>query len=152
MGKRKADIIAGIACVLVASIFWTQTIGLDPESKIFPQILEIFMIIMGFFVMGRGLLQKNESADEQEPEKLDWVKSVVIVIASIVYVLGMTYIGYYVTTAVYLTLGSMYLNDENHSWSKKIGGSMAFGIGVTIVLYLTFYVFLKVPTPSSLLF
>lgn len=152
MTRRKADLIAGIVCVLIASIFWIQGSKLEPDSNLFPKVLEICMIVGGFACIGKSLLSKNKQDDlPDEAEKLDWVKAIVIIVASIIYIFGMVYVGFYVTTLVYLTLGSWYLNDEDRSSLKAIVGSIVFGVGVSVVLYLTFNVFLQVPTPNSLL-
>lgn len=151
MNRRKADVIAGIAGILIAVIFWLQGTNLQPASNLFPKVLEICLIVGGLIAVGRGLLINNQTTQDTG-EKLNWVKAIAIIIASMLYVVGMVYIGFYVTTVLYLTLGSWYLNDIKRFSLKPVCFSLMFGMGVTIVLYATFSLFLKVPTPESLLF
>lgn len=150
MTKRKSDLLAGSASVLVALVFMVQGFGISKRSNSMPFALEIFLIVLGTYLIIRGI--KTNSAEKGEQgEDLDWVRSTVIVLGTFVYVAGIVYIGFYVCTFVYLILGSWYLNEKGLVLSALTFSSF-FSIGITIVLYLTFTVFLKVPTPAGLLF
>ena len=150
MTKRKSDLFAGSASVLAALVFMVQGFGLSKRSNTMPFVLEIFLIVLGIYLIIRGI-RTNAAEKGQESEELNWVKSTVIVLGTFIYVACIIYIGFYVSTFVYLILGSWYLNEKGLALSA-LAFSSSFSIGITVVLYLTFTVFLKVPTPSGLLF
>ena len=66
-----------------------------------------------------------------------------IILASIVYVICIAYIGFYVSTVLYLLLGSWYLNEKGFTL-RTLVFSLVFGVGVSVVLYATFTAFLQV--------
>lgn len=150
MTKRKSDLLAGLASVLVALVFMVQGFGLSERSNTMPKVLEILLIVLGGFLIIRGI-RTNAAEKGEEVDELNWVRSTVIVLGTFVYVAGIVYIGFYVCTFVYLLLGSWYLNEKGFALSA-LAFSSFFSIGIAVVLYLTFTVFLKVPTPVGLLF
>ncbi len=152
MSKRNSDLIAGITSLLIAAIFWSQGLKLGTESNLLPKVLEYFIIIAGLGVLVRGFLRgKDVQGSHEEKEGLNWTRAIVIIIATIVYVICIAYIGFYVSTVLYLLLGSWYLNEKGFTLSSLVF-SLVFGVGVSGILYATFTVFLQVPTPTGLLF
>ncbi|TGE35581.1 tripartite tricarboxylate transporter TctB family protein [Desulfosporosinus fructosivorans] len=151
MTKRKSDLLAGLVSVLVAVVFMVQGSELTERSNTFPQVLEIFLIVTGIYLITRGIRTNGAEKGVEEVNDLHWLKPTVIVLATFIYVAGIVYIGFYVCTLVYLLLGSWYLNEKGFTLSALVFSSF-FSIGITVVLYLTFTVFLKVPTPNGLLF
>ena len=150
MTKRKSDIFAGLASVLVALVFMVQGFELSERSNTMPMVLEFLLIVTGLYLIIRGI-RTNAAVKGEEGEALNWVRSTVIVLGTFVYVAGIIYIGFYVCTFVYLLLGSWYLNEKGFALSALVFSSV-FSVGIAVVLYLTFTVFLKVPTPTGLLF
>ena len=151
MTKRKSDLLAGSASVLVALIFMVQGFELSKRSNTLPFVLEIFLIVTGIYLLVRGIKTNTSEKGEAEKQDIDWVRATVIVLATFVYVAGVVYIGFYVSTLIYLILGSWYLNDKGFTVPALLI-SVIFSIVVSVVLYLTFTVFLQVPTPSGLFF
>lgn len=151
MTKRKSDLLAGLASVLVAVVFMVQGLELSDRSNTFPKVLEIFLIVSGLYLIIRGIKTNAVEKGGEVETDVDWVRATVIVVATFVYVACLVYIGFYVSTFVYLILGSWYLNEKGLTLPALLFSSF-FSIGITVVLYLTFTVFLKVPTPTGLLF
>lgn len=152
MSERNSDLIAGITSLLIAAIFWSQSLKLSPESNLFPKVLEYFIIIAGLGVLVRGFVRGKEAqGNHEEKEGLNWTRAIVIILASIVYVVCIAYIGFYVSTVIYLLLGSWYLNEKGFTL-RALVFSLVFGVGVSVVLYATFTAFLQVLTPTGLLF
>lgn len=149
MTRRKADIYAGLVSIFVAIIFMVQGLELTGRSNSLPQVLEIFLIVTGLYLIFKGI--KTNSAEKGEDEGINWLRSTVIVLGTFVYVACIVYIGFYVSTFVYLILGSWYLNEKG-SITSALAFSVLFSVIISGVLYLTFTVFLLVPTPSGLLF
>ncbi|HBW38760.1 tripartite tricarboxylate transporter TctB family protein [Desulfosporosinus sp. BICA1-9] len=151
MTKRKADLLAGLVSILVAIVFMVQGFELSERSNALPFVLEVFLFVSGLYLLIRGIRTNAAEKGEEGESELDWVKSTVIVLATFVYVACVIYIGFYVSTFVYLILGSWYLNERGFTLPALIVSAI-FSIGVSAVLYLTFTVFLLVPTPAGLLF
>lgn len=151
MTKRRSDLLAGSASILVALVFMVQGLELTKRPNTMPFVLEIFLIVFGIYLVIRGIKTNADEIGEEEKNDINWVRATVIVLATFVYVACIVYIGFYVSTFVYLILGSWYLNDKGFS-VPALGISVIFSIVVCVVLYLTFTLFLKVPTPSGLFF
>lgn len=149
MAGRKADLIAGVASIVVALLFGFQGRELSLASKIFPLVLEVFLVLMGAVLILRGLRGSKEQQGGQE--QIDYTRAWLVVLASLVYVAAINYIGFYVSSFVFLTLLSWFLSDRGRNL-PSLGISGLFGLLVTGVLYATFWLFLKVPTPQGLLF
>jgi len=151
MSRRKTDIIAGLISTLVAVVFILDGSKLSPDANRFPMVLEWFLIICGLFLIARGIFVKKSADTGDEKEVIDWVRAAVIILATIVYVVCVVYIGFYVSSVLYLVLGSWYLNEHGFK-VRPLLLSIVFGVLLSATLYVTFTVFLQVSTPSGLLF
>jgi len=151
MTKRKSDILAGLVSILVAVVFMVQGFKLSERANAMPFVLEIFLIVTGIYMVIRGIRTKAAERGEEGEADINWVRAMVIVLATFVYVAGVIYIGFYVSTFVYLILGSWYLN-ENGLTLPALMLSLIFSTAITAVLYLIFTVLLLVPTPAGLFF
>ncbi len=149
VSSRKADLIAGLASIAVALIFGFQGRELSFASNIFPRVLEVFLILAGAVLILRGLSRSMEQPGKKE--HIDYSRAWLVVLASLIYVAAINYIGFYVSSFVFLTLLSWLLSDRGRNL-PSLGISTLFGLLVTGALYATFWLFLKVPTPQGLLF
>ncbi len=150
MTKSRTDILAGLACLVVALVFYIQGMDLSPKADLYPKILEIFVAMMGVFLITRGALTARTSSKVEEVD-FDRIKGIVIVIASILYVAAIYYIGFYVSTLFFLALCSWYLSQKGLN-IRAFSISGGFGLFLTVLLYLLFTAILKVPTPEGILF
>ncbi len=151
MTKRKSDILAGLVSILVAVAFMVQGFKLSDRVNAMPLVLEIFLIVTGIYMLIRGFISKGAEKGEEGEADINWVRAMVIVLATFVYVAGVIYIGFYVSTFVYLLLGSWYLNEKGLTLSALML-SLIFSTAISGVLYLIFTVLLLVPTPAGLFF
>lgn len=150
MSRRKADLIAGIVSIIVALVFGIQGRELSFLSNLFPLTLEAFLVLSGVALLVRGFLSGEGQTNSNE-EKLDYGRGWLVIIASLVYVAAINFVGFYVSSFVFLTLLSWFLGDRRwnlHAW----GISSLFGLVVTGILYVAFWLFLKVPAPQGILF
>lgn len=148
---RSADLIAGIASIVVALLFGFQGRDLSFASNLFPLVLEVFLVLTGAVLIVRGLTGSREQKNEDKKEKLDYGRAWLVIIASLVYVAAINIIGFYVFTFAFLGLLSWLLSERGRNL-PALGISGLFGLVVTGVLYATFWLFLKVPTPAGFLF
>lgn len=150
MSKRISDLIAGLFSILVAVIFLLGGQKLAEDSKRFPGVLEWFLIFCGLLLIARAIFVK-QSERVEEKDAIDWVRASVIMVGSILYVICLNFIGFYVSSVIYLALGSWYLNEHGFKLRPLIS-SIAFGVLLSAVLYGTFSVFLHVYTPKGFFF
>ncbi|MCB8814211.1 tripartite tricarboxylate transporter TctB family protein [Desulfosporosinus shakirovi] len=151
MTKRKSNLLAGLAIIIVAIVFMVQGFELSERSNALPFVLEIFLIVTGIYLLFQGIKTNAAEKIEEEEANLNWVRATVIVFATFIYVACVVYIGFYVSTFVYLILGSWYLNERGLTLFA-LTVSTIFSVVISVVLYLTFTVFLLVPTPSGFFF
>lgn len=129
---------------------FVQGKNLSPDANLYPQVLEVCIALIGVFLLARGVVTAKASEQVAEVD-FDKVKGVVIVIASIIYVAAIYFIGFYVSTFFFLALCSWYLSKKGLNL-RAIGISAGFALFLTVMLYLLFTVLLKVPTPEGILF
>lgn len=85
---------------------------------------------------------------EDEPAPVFSPSALLIAICSIFYTIGITYIGFYISTFVCMLV--LYLGFEN--WQKrKLRVGVIFSLGLCLIFYVSFY-FLKIYLPDGLLF
>ncbi|GAB6180113.1 tripartite tricarboxylate transporter TctB family protein [Desulfotomaculum defluvii] len=149
MSHKVADILTGIVTLLVAAAFYVQGTELEFESNIFPLVIEVFLLLTGIYMLVRGFLDK--SGKSMGDTNIDYRRGMLMVLASVVYVAAISFIGFYVSSFVFLVLMSWFLSDKGLNL-KSFGISTVFAVIMIIAVYGTFSMFLDVPTPVGILF
>lgn len=103
--KLKTDQIIGIGAILVAAFFFyhTRTIRvpenmIDPGPRLMPYLAQLIMVICGV-----GMIVESERKNEPEKEYLSkqgWIKLGIIFGVIIAYAIGLTYLGFIITTPI----------------------------------------------------
>lgn len=148
MDNRASDRSAGLFCIIVTAVFYWQGRGLSAESVLLPLVLEVFLLIMGLYLVGRSFIIASE---EMEDEHLTYSRSWVMIAATIVYLVAIELIGFYISTGVFLIVISWFFNDHGYTY-RSLLTSVLYGLIVTASIYATFSMFLQVPTPEGLFF
>lgn len=149
MSNKVADILTGIVSILVAAAFYVQGGELEFESNVFPLVIETFLVLTGVYMIIRGLLDK--SGKSSNSSDIDYRRGLLIVAATIVYLAAVNFVGFYVSSFVFLVLMSWFLSDRGLN-VKSFGISTAFAVIMIVAVYGTFSMFLEVPTPVGILF
>lgn len=149
MTKKKADILTGIVNIVVAAAFYVQGRELEFHSNIFPLLLEAFLVISGIYLIIRGMMCKGEACSAGE--NINYNRAFIMILATVFYIVCVNLIGFYVSSFAFLTLMSWFLSDRGLNL-KSLGISLGFAAVLTGAVYLTFTVFLGVPTPAGFLF
>lgn len=149
MTKKKADILTGIVNIVVAAAFYVQGRELEFHSNVFPLLLEAFLVITGLYLIIRGLMCKGKECSTGE--NINYNRAFIMVLATVFYIVCVNLIGFYVSSFAFLTLMSWFLSDRGMNL-PSLGISFGFAIVLTGAMYLTFTVFLGVPTPAGFLF
>lgn len=91
--------------------------------------------------------KRDSIKDEAKPTGKINKKVLVIIAASLLFVLGATYIGFFTSTLLFVFSITFYLNEKT---KKNIVKSASFSVGLTIILYIVFN-FINVYFPETLL-
>ncbi|MEG6521259.1 tripartite tricarboxylate transporter TctB family protein [Desulfotomaculum sp. 1211_IL3151] len=149
MTNKVADILTGLVSILVALAFYVQGTELAFESNIYPMTMEIFLVITGIYMIVRGV--RDNSGEAKDKTDINYTRGAVIVVATALYLIGIKFIGFYVTSFAFLVLVSWYLSDKGLT-IKSLGVSTVFAVILIAAVYGTFSLFLDVPTPAGILF
>lgn len=154
MASHKGDILAGLAVLAVCAMFHFQSADLEGLALLFPRMLVIFMTIGGLYLVAKGVVKGRRFAhvEHKEAEPLDAKRVVTIALGSIVYVLTIPVVGFYLTTVLFLFAMSFILSDGNKKSLKKVVASALFTAVLCISVWLGFSLLLSVPTPTGMLF
>lgn len=149
LSSKKADIYFGLFSIALALAFYVQGRELTFESVLFPIILEVFLTVTGIILLLRGFAGKQDKP--LGGSNIAYSRAFLIIGATIVYLLGIMFIGFYISSFVFLIVMSWLLSDRGLTVSS-FGISTLFSLILTGAVYITFSLLLSVPTPSGILF
>lgn len=143
------DAILGMVLVAISVLTWILYLnGLSHEASIFPKVT--------FFVVGLVGLVQIFFATFVHSDDLKWIPWKVvgeISIATILAVVLAKIVGFYtVSFLLMFYVGIRMVMVSGNDPKKYLLKMLAFGVGVIIFFYLSFGVFLYLPTPRGILF
>ena len=148
MKMVKTDI--GVVAVFygICALFYTQTLKLDADSQTYPR----FIILLLFGLTTLYLLQmlfrarkngvQNSNGEFQGFQPLQFFGCLVL---TLLYLLGVSFIGFYVSTTVFMVVTLLFLK------VKPLPIVIATA-AILLLVYVAFTLFLKVKLPAGLLF
>ncbi len=146
--KRKytGRIVIPVFFIELAVLFGILTIGFpnkgdDVGPGVVPGLWIIGILGLSIFLLIRGLL----GHEDEDPEWGSTGKVGVVIAMTILYLIIMQFIGYYIATVCFLAGGMYYLGYRN--WKVII----SISAGWILISYLAFYRLLYVPLPRGLL-
>ncbi|MBW2146238.1 MAG: tripartite tricarboxylate transporter TctB family protein [Deltaproteobacteria bacterium] len=155
---RRKDVYAVIFVLAVCLLAYWEALSYPHESAYFPRIIIGLLALMTCILLGKlilaGIREKREGLQVPlEPgEKLPFwkqevIRKVVIMLGgSIVYLLIMPSVGFFLTTLVYLPAMIRLLG------VRKVRTIALSSFVVLFFIYLVFTNFLKVPLPEGIAF
>ncbi|MBT2642508.1 tripartite tricarboxylate transporter TctB family protein [Bacillus sp. ISL-41] len=151
--ERKKDLIVSIIVLAISALFYVNTKTLTSPADIFPKVVIFIFALLGVILLLKVIFYKNyeDSAKSENVEvisnpKKRWIS----ITALILYTILIPIIGFYVTSAIFLTLISVYLRDEKQGLFGYLK-PLLLSCLVMAILYGTFNVFLRVPVPAGIL-
>jgi hypothetical protein len=113
-----------------------------PQSGYFPFYIGLFICICSAVVFAQGLLRLK--TDQQVFVTSGRFRQVlVILLPSTIYVLGVQFIGIYVSSALFIALFMRIAG--KYSWIR----SVAVGAGVSVSAFVMFEIWFKIPLPKG---
>jgi hypothetical protein len=148
MTRKYADLFSGLGFMIMALLFWSAGRDLTGISRVFPGILELFLILGGAGLVVNSLRKSlGETACEDKPV---WGRVCLILVCSLIYVVCVPLLGFYVASASFLVFVAMLLGGK---WDRKHAiTAICFALGLCLLIYLVFKLMLSVPTPTGILF
>ena len=143
MEKFQKKYIAVIIISIVTFSFFIQSFSLVKDAGLFPRLISgilIFLNTLYALEIYRGIDNKKKKKDDMLPNKL-----IGIIVLSTLYVIIVNFLGYVITTLIYLPVTMRYLGIKNN---KII--LLSSVISVTVI-YLCFVTLLDVPIPTGIL-
>jgi putative tricarboxylic transport membrane protein len=154
LGERGRDLVVSIIVLAISILFYFNTKTLAAPADIFPKVVIGFFFGLGTLLLLKTIFFKKygkETEDEKESEEaVDQKRRWVSIVCLLAYIIIFPIVGFYVTSAIFLTLISVYLRGEKQGFIGYLKPFMISCI-VMVILYGTFNVFLKVPIPTGLL-
>jgi len=149
MTQRSANILTSFVMLGVCAFFLYLTNKLSYPSNVFPYIIIAGIAILSTMILLQNILAKNET--RKNLYEINYKRVIGIVVASIIYISTISTFGFYSVTFIYLMVMSVMLQSQetNIKMTIKIRNSLLLTIGVVILVYIVFGVFLKVPTPEG---
>ncbi|MBS8263707.1 tripartite tricarboxylate transporter TctB family protein [Mesobacillus boroniphilus] len=151
--ERKKDLIVSIIVLAISALFYVNTKTLTSPADIFPKVVIFIFSLLGVILLLKVIFYKNyedidksENAEAISNPKRRWIS----ITALILYTILIPIIGFYVTSAIFLTLISVYLRDEKQGLFGYLK-PLLLSCLVMVILYGTFNVFLRVPVPAGIL-
>lgn len=141
---NKKELVGSICFIALFSSSFSISIRYE-HFGVFPAIISGIGVLLSLFWFIRVLLKKYAVTGEALSAN-QIIHIVVAVIAAIAYIFGISIIGYLVSTIVFITLMTYYLEPKNKKYVYPLV-AVAFA-GVT---YMGFKVLLGVPLPAGLL-
>jgi len=154
MGRR--DSYVAIFLLVFCGLAYWEAYPYPHASAYFPRIIILLLAIMSCALWGKSILEgRKEKAPGDRPPgaeglsfwKKEVVRKVILMIAvSVIYLLIMSSVGFYLTTLVYLPVMIWLLG------VRKIRViTLSTGL-VLFFIYLVFSAFLRVPIPEGIFF
>ena len=151
MPKSTADILAGLAFLAVAAMFWVQFAGGDGVSYIFPASLILFLALGGVWFVLKGLWRRTRGEEAAAADKTGWRRVGIIAVLSLLYGLGIPTLGFFASTGLFLFVALYALNPQVPLGARVLR-ALVFAVVFSLAIWLGFVKMLNVPTPAGLLF
>lgn len=142
---RKYDRFLTIGLFVLEAFYFFLIKQLPPKAARYPEFVLSLMLFLTILLAINTFIIKPKNVEEEDKFKGNLFKQFFFVIAiSVVYVILIDIVGFFVSTAIYLFVTMVALK-SNVKWSIVV--SILF----PIFLYLVFVSFLKVPVPRGFL-
>jgi len=139
-------IIIPVVLIEMALAFGVVTLNFPKKGDVVgpgvvPALWLIAILIFSILLLTKALFGK----EEKDPPWGHLKKVAAFIIMTILYIIVMQFIGYYLATIIYLILGMYYLSYRN--WTVMV----SIAAGWVIFSYFAFYRLLYVPLPKGML-
>lgn len=149
----KKDRLIGLISLVLGGIFLALTLQIplpasssanEPGPRLFPMIACVLLIVCGL-----GLMLQKQTESEPFLTKEQTKRLLMLLGAFILYCVGLYFVGFVIMTPILLFLTMTMFAGEN---KLPLVVRLVYSVGLTVLVYLIFVVFLKTNIPMGLLF
>lgn len=137
--------VYSLSVTAISALLTVQAFRYPAESSHFPRFLCVLMVLFSLISLSRALKEK-----EQKREEVTFASTIklplIVFLTAIAYIFGIAYVGYFVSTAVYMIFMMLLFGERR---IVPIGAAIAVFI---IVIYALFVHFLGLRLPEGILF
>lgn len=151
MYQHTKDILSGLAFLIIALVFQSQSLNLSGISRIFPQALIIFLIIGSIYLLAKGTInfKKKEGKDT---EVVVMSRVGIISAISFAYILLVPVLGFFAASIIFLFFSAIVFRDKHKTMVESMLLALGFTIIFCVFVWLSFVYLLNVPTPEGMFF
>lgn len=143
---RSKDLYFSILVTALSGFLTAQSYTYEPESAVFPKFLGALMTIFSLMMLFRAI-KAHSAGEAAAPSKPAGFRiAAAIFAASFAYIAGIQYVGYFVSTTIFLVLSMIGFGEKR---PLPIAAATLVFMGVIYVLFISF---LGLRLPTGLLF
>ena len=147
MSQRIVDRIIVLILVVMSISFYVMSESFPSGADTFPKVMLGIICILSLILLGGSFRKKNNEVSEKvKGNLLIAVRPYLTVVFCAVYVIGVQFIGFFVSTFIFGTILMLYLGVKNY---LTILISL---VSLLVAIYLLFVMELHVPLSQGLLF
>jgi len=138
--------------LIFGSAFY-MTFDMHVRSSGYPRMITVAGLIMTALKLARAIHRSKKNIPIDVPAAMSWEQLLTVFAtlgAAFVYVIAIRYVGYMTITFLFITVFSYCLSIHTRVYSNP-WVYPAVGLGITVLLYIAFGVFLNVPLPRGFL-
>lgn len=146
---RRKDLLFGLCMAALSIALAVQSFRYPADSAFFPRILSLLLLALSLVIVIRSLrrpgAQKEEGVAGGSAGAAALMKSppVLVFTATVLYVMAIPFLGFLVSTALFLFGSILFLN------RRRPVLAILYGIGYAASLYALFHAVLKVTLPAG---
>ncbi len=152
MTMRRINVIIGVCSILFSIAFYTQAKTMRPPANYYPMTIIATIGFLGVALLIQNHFKPMALAFTTPFKGTRWLVIWGTILGSIIYVWLVDVIGFYVSSFAFLIIATSLLSDEPSFKGKPFMRIIGMSFIVLALVYLGFKLFLKVPTPSGILF
>ncbi|MGI6226708.1 MAG: tripartite tricarboxylate transporter TctB family protein [Peptococcales bacterium] len=151
MDMRKINIISGIIILALSAIFWMDAAKIRPPAHIYPKTIIAIIAFLGLALLIQAVFFPKSLSQTKPFTGLNYNRVLVAILTTLMYYFGIKTIGFYVSSFFFIIVLTWLLG-EREVGIKVFARLGTLSIVVMGLIFLGFNVFLKVPTPTGILF
>jgi len=152
MSMKQLNILLSVITLIVCAVFWRSAITIVEPADVYPKTLIIVIGLLAIMILFQAIFFKPKDHDVYPFANMKYGRVILMTVSMFLYYFAVKYIGFYVSSFIFIILLSMLLGKKENKDKKEIVKVILLSFIVTGIIYLGFGVFLKVPTPKALLF
>ena len=148
--KYRIEIFGTLFLTAIFVFFMIMTTTINEKIRDWPYFVCGLGVFLCALNLARALVARKNGKELNAADPLSKDKVIAMAVtlaAAALYIFLASRIGYFIMTFVYVVAFSFWQNPKQKKWLYPV-----VGLGMCLVIYLAFKVFLKVPLPQGILF